>query len=704
MVNVVVYCDRRYAVHMTTMVRSLLDNAAPDCRVELYVLAVELTAEVMATAEASWPRDRLTVHWINADLTPYARAFGGAAYPPAAYSRLLIDRLLPDHVARVISLDSDGLVLGDIAGLWQLAPAQGCVSAAVDLTVLRLGHDRSPCARELDIHANAPYFNSGAMVVDLARWRDRGVTPRCLELARRHPGESAFADQSLLNVVLLGQWERLPLRWNCQAFSIAESDFPTFRSRFVTTAEVAKAASGPGFVHFVGRRKPWDPTSDHPHAQQYWQYHSATRWAPSAAAGVTPGSRARRRHRYHRAMFAIDRYRRVQDQARIHHLPRRRIGDIAHLVLTMVTSRRTPIGDPRAPVRPPGAGARRRARQAPVLVRTAGRSFRAVRYAADPREPVDVVYLWVDGAAPGTRMRLQAALARCRPDLPGAAEPGRFRDHQELRYSLRSLERFAPWVRRVHVVTDGDPPSWLAFDDRCVHVTHDQIFSESSCLPSFNSLAIESQLHRIPGLSRRFLYFNDDILLGRPIRRDHYLRGGGRQVVYLAPGAVGRDGQAGDVIGRALTHTAGLVESRWGRRDAVSYFAHTPQLLDRELLAALEGLWPEEYRRTARSTFRMPDDLVLGVLYPAAAIAGLNGSAPALARVLRYGSPEYSFVQFRPNPFEAMRDLGHVERTRPQFFCINDDLGAGALSDRLSVCLGETLGRMYPAPSRYERR
>jgi lipopolysaccharide biosynthesis glycosyltransferase len=695
-VNVVVYWDRSYAVHATTMVRSLLDNAAPDCDVDLYVLGVDLTAEVIATAQASWPADRLTVHWITVDLDPYTREFGAASYPPAAYSRLLIDRLLPDDVARVISLDSDGLVLDDIGALWRQAPAQGCVSAVVDLTVLRLGNDRSPFAQQLDLYADAPYFNSGVMVIDLARWRQMGITSRCLDLARRHPAQSAFADQSLLNVVLRGRWEPLPFRWNCQASSIAESGFPTFRGRFVTTAEVRDAARRPGFVHFVGRRKPWNALSDHPHALQYWQYRSRTQWAaPTTAVAATTGRRAHRWYR--RKKFLFDRYRRVQDQARIHQLRRHRVADVAHLAVAVVGARNPGrhLDDRSTPFAPLSL-----TRSVP-MVKTVSRSLRGHVRAADPREPVDALYLWVDGAAPGTRTRLAAALARCRPDLPGAAVAGRFRDHDELRYSLRSLEQFAPWVRRVHVVTDGDPPPWLALGDRCVHVTHDQIFSDPSCLPSFNSLAIESQLHRVPGLSRRFLYFNDDMFLGRPVRRDHYLRGGGRQVVYLDQGAVPGD-DAGDVIGRALAHTARATRARWGQGAVVGFFSHTPQLLDCELLAALEALWPEDYHRTSRSTFRAPDDLVLGVLYPAAAVAGRNGSAPALPQVLRYGSAEYSFVQFGPNPFESMRDLGHLERARPRFICVNDDLGSGALSDRLAVCLRETLERMYPVPSRYE--
>lgn len=719
-VNVVVYFDRSYVVQATTMVRSLLDNAAPGCHIDLYVLGVGLTTDDIAGAEASWPADRLTVHWIAVDVRLYARLFRSRHHRPAAYARLLIDRLLPREVTRVISLDCDGLVLDDIAALWQQAPAEACLSAAVDLSILRLGRDPSSFARELTDHAGIAYFNSGAMVIDLARWRYLGLTTRCLHLARLHPGAAVQADQSLLNAVLLGDWERLPQRWNCNAMTLAECAFPSFRGRLISEDELSEAVQRPGFVHFAGLRKPWKAAAYDPHVRLYRKYQSRTQWAaPTAAAG------GRTREWYRRAVYPIDRYRRVQNQCGVHHLPQRRIGDIAHLVVTMATPREPwreldasmvsvaaapRVGAPTRVAAPALTGAIDQRPKRRIARRALARSAVAVDkvrgplrgHEADPPEPIDAVYLWVDGSAPGTRARLSAALAQRSPDRRDEAADRRFRNHDELRYSLRSLERHAPWIRRVHVVTDGDPPPWLALGDHCAHVTHDQIFSESSCLPSFNSYAIELQLHRIPGLTRRFLYLNDDLFLGRAVAGNDYLRADGRQVLYLVEGSVPRNRKEGGVVTRAIAHTAALTEARWGAGAVVGLFSHTPELLDCELLSTLESLWQAEYGRTSRSTFRTPEDLVLGVLYPAAAAAGLGGLAPAVPHVLRYGSADYAFVQLKPNPFDALADLASVEHRRPRFFCINDDLDSGSLSDRLGVCLRQTLERMYPMPSRYE--
>tara|TARA_R110002050_G_scaffold150757_1_gene277697 strand:- start:234 stop:554 length:321 start_codon:yes stop_codon:yes gene_type:complete len=83
----------------------------------------------------------------------------------------------------------------------------------------------------------------------------------------------------------------------------------------------------------------------------------------------------------------------------------------------------------------------------------------------------------------------------------------------QLRYSLRSIMKFAGWVRHIYIVTNGQVPSWLDVSHpRITVVAHEEIFTDPSDLPTFSSPAIEVHLHRIPGLSNRWIYFNDDVV------------------------------------------------------------------------------------------------------------------------------------------------------------------------------------------------
>lgn len=142
--------------------------------------------------------------------------------------------------------------------------------------------------------------------------------------------------------------------------------------------------------------------------------------------------------------------------------------------------------------------------------------------------PIDVVYTWVNGSDPEWQRQMLRYRA-LHTEVGNASETqtataNRFRDSDELRFSLRSLEKHAPWVRRVLLVTDDQVPGWLNTQHPRVHIVpHSAIFPNASHLPTFSSPAIEAHLHRIPGLSRRFLYFNDDVFLGADVWPDDFV-------------------------------------------------------------------------------------------------------------------------------------------------------------------------------------
>ncbi|GFT50884.1 hypothetical protein NPIL_95291 [Nephila pilipes] len=111
----------------------------------------------------------------------------------------------------------------------------------------------------------------------------------------------------------------------------------------------------------------------------------------------------------------------------------------------------------------------------------------------------------------------------------------RFTDNEELRYSLRSLEKHAPWVQHIYIITNGQIPYWLNLDNPLVSiVTHEEIFPNKSHLPTFSSPAIECHLHRIPNLSQKFIYLNDDVMFGRDVWPEDFYTHTKGQKVYLS--------------------------------------------------------------------------------------------------------------------------------------------------------------------------
>src|SRR5690606_37311940 len=132
--------------------------------------------------------------------------------------------------------------------------------------------------------------------------------------------------------------------------------------------------------------------------------------------------------------------------------------------------------------------------------------------------PVDAVYTWVDSTDPAWKASRIEWAKRQDPKLNSSANEERYINREELRYSLRSLWLYAPFIRNVYIVTAGHYPAWLNRYNSKIHVIrHIDIFPDPTVLPTFNSHAIEACLHRIPGLAERFLYFNDDVFLGREV-------------------------------------------------------------------------------------------------------------------------------------------------------------------------------------------
>jgi hypothetical protein len=152
---------------------------------------------------------------------------------------------------------------------------------------------------------------------------------------------------------------------------------------------------------------------------------------------------------------------------------------------------------------------------------------------------IDVVIAWVDGRDPKHRAKRKRYLA----DPGGDAKPERvatderrFSDNDEIRFCLRSIRNYAPWVRNIWLVTDDQVPAAIdrgrAERDNIRIVDHREIFrGYEQLLPTFNSRAIESMLWRIEGLADRFVYFNDDMMLVGPAEPTDFFSDDGKVIL-----------------------------------------------------------------------------------------------------------------------------------------------------------------------------
>jgi hypothetical protein len=137
--------------------------------------------------------------------------------------------------------------------------------------------------------------------------------------------------------------------------------------------------------------------------------------------------------------------------------------------------------------------------------------------------PIDIVLFWVDGND-------QKWLEDKAKYAPGGTIPDdraiRYRDWDNLQYLFRSIEQFAPWVNNVFFVTWGHVPEWLNTTTPGLTIIKHEDFIPEEYNPTFSSHVKELNIHRIKGLSERFIYFNDDMFLLRRTTREDLKKNG----------------------------------------------------------------------------------------------------------------------------------------------------------------------------------
>lgn len=148
---------------------------------------------------------------------------------------------------------------------------------------------------------------------------------------------------------------------------------------------------------------------------------------------------------------------------------------------------------------------------------------------------IDFVITWVDQSDPKWLAKYQKVTGS--PKMT-EEERARYRDYGTLRYLFRSIERYAPWVHHVYLVTDEQVPAWL--DDQYSKLTvvdHKEIISDSY-LPTFNSNVIDLNLINIPNLEEHFVYFNDDMFLNKRVEPNDFFDESGKPKDFLSFNAI----------------------------------------------------------------------------------------------------------------------------------------------------------------------
>lgn len=270
MIHIACNIDHRFVRHCAVTLVSLFANNAGQSFL-VHIVAGSLPPEdrdILSRLAGEYGQE-VRFYFPPADLLKHysVREFGHRI-SMATYYRCLLASVLPETVEKVLYLDCDIVVRGDISPLWD-TDLEGYAVACVE----DIGSGEHERYERLHYDPADSYFNAGVLLVNLRYWREADVARQCEAYFRTYPERIRFNDQDLLNAVLHARKKLVPLTWNMQdgfyrtAMQGRAGDRDAFR----------KELSDPVILHYTNK-KPWNYDSMHPLRDEYFVYLDKTPW------------------------------------------------------------------------------------------------------------------------------------------------------------------------------------------------------------------------------------------------------------------------------------------------------------------------------------------------------------------------------------------------------------------------------------------
>lgn len=307
--------------------------------------------------------------------------------------------------------------------------------------------------------------------------------------------------------------------------------------------------------------------------------------------------------------------------------------------------------------------------------------------------PIDLVYTWVDGGDDAWAAKKNKWMGHSNHESH-ASDTGdeRYRDRGELRYSLRSAASHFKSARKIFLVTDQQVPGWLDTDHpQLTVIDHREIFRSDSELPTFNSHAIEANIHRIPGLAEHFLYLNDDCFFWNDCEITDFFFANGISKAFPEKQrrVYGETSPVNEGFKNAALNVNRLLRASYGR-SAYSFNLHTPISLRKSTLTAMWQAFPAPLDETSHSKFRHQNDISpVSFLYQAFAFLRGEAVPSEISHQL--------VMSTHPALEEQLRLLGKDYETKTA--CFSD---SGCTSDSVEEALAACLAERFSVAAAWE--
>lgn len=313
------------------------------------------------------------------------------------------------------------------------------------------------------------------------------------------------------------------------------------------------------------------------------------------------------------------------------------------------------------------------------------------------RPNIDLVYTWVNHED-----KIWQKLYAQHSTAPLESEDAnnntaRYKSRDELKYSLRSFAKFAPWIDKVYIVSNCHPPNWLDLNrDDIRWVYHNEIFPKEH-LPTFNSHAIEANLHKIEGLSEHYIYANDDFFLASPARIEDFFIYGKTIVRFNDWMPITNKVINSRQFYLTSAANAKRLLQKNGYKTSKAIYSHTPQAYLKSSTIELNNMFKKDFFLTSAAKFRCETDISINTYL-------LSHYNLATGRAIKKW--HYSLTILCDDYFEKKLNIvkNQMNSKTPwlKYFCINDS-GDSYKNSRWNQLIKSFLPACFPNLSKYEK-
>lgn len=327
---------------------------------------------------------------------------------------------------------------------------------------------------------------------------------------------------------------------------------------------------------------------------------------------------------------------------------------------------------------------------------------------------IDFVITWVDGSDP----EWQKVKAEYNPDKSVDASHLRYRDWDILKYWFRAVEKFAPWVRKIHFITFGHLPEWLNTNNPKLNIVRHEDYLPKDALPCFNSNAIELSMHLIDDLSEQFVYFNDDMFLLKSISpEDFFVNGLPVDDAVLSPVMP----IWGEEIGKTSFNNVNIINKYFNKNEVIKKYRskflnlrYGKQLLRTICLLPwrhFSGFYNDHLPIAyLKSTFKQVWDVEHDLLAEVTQHRFRCYHADVSHWLMRYWQfCTGSFIPASPKrgadlEIDSPNTLEIIKNQSCKMFCINDKIDSEDDFKRIKLNLQDAFEHILPYPCSFEKR